>query len=294
VPKSASVGSASSRRGWLALVVTLLAVVPGADAGADEPDAAVWFPSGAGSVTAGTYPEGTLHVGVVAGSETDRTYLRFGLDGGDPSSAVLTIPIDPDAGTFSPEAAAVAACAVPGGVEDGATTPPAVDCDGAPLATVADGDAPTLTVDVTSLLAGDELHVALVPVVEPGASWHVGFTTADLAVTRSSPPPASPASPPASPPAATPTTVSTPATIAVAPAPLPTPASSGATVAEQASPPTTIAPPAAVPVVPLGTATGGGFRYPIVFALPLILLVAIGLLGDGLTRPVRVAAEGRA
>ena len=81
-PKNTSVMSAARRRaGWFALVLALVAVVPGS-AAADAPGGEAWFTSGVGTVLAAAYPEGTLHVGVLAGTETDRTYLRFdGLDG---------------------------------------------------------------------------------------------------------------------------------------------------------------------------------------------------------------------
>ena len=291
-PNKVSVMSGSWRRArWLALVLALVAVVPGS-AGAEAPGAEAWFPSGVGTVTAAAYPEGTLHVGTLAGTETDRTYLRFdGLDD-DLTSVVLTIPLAADAGTIGAEAAVVAACAVPGGLEGVPETPPEVDCGGAPAAVFAPGDQPTLTVDVTSLVVGDSVSLALVPGDE-GATWHVGFDSTereggappDLAVETAAPATGRPSTSTTvgpsfvSPPSANPS-------ISLPEVTVPAAASPGSAIAEQAAP----LPPAVVPATPV-VSTGGGFDYPIVFGLPLVLLVVIAIAGEGLTRPVRLREE---
>ena len=44
--------------------------------------------------------------------------------------------------------------------------------------------------------------------------------------------------------------------------------------------------PAPLPVTPAAQVAGGGFHYPIVFVLPLVLLVLGGYLGRALTQPV--------
>ena len=291
LPNKVSVVSGSRRRaGWLAAVLALVAIVPGS-AIADAPGAEVWFPSGIGSVTAAAYPEGTLHVGTFAGTETDRTYLRFDDLGDDVTSAVLTIPLAADAGTTSAETAVVAACAVPGGLDGTPDTPPEVDCEGAPIAVFATDGGPSLTVDVTSLVVGGSLAVALVP-GDQGATWHVGFDStareggapADLAV-RTRPVASSPS---------TPTTVrpsvvappSSPPSISLPDVTVPAAASPGSAIAEQAAPQA----PAVVAATPM-VATGGGFDYPIVFGLPLVLLVVLAVAGEGLTRPVRLREE---
>jgi hypothetical protein len=290
-PNKVSVMSGSPRRWWLALVLALVTVVPGS-AGADAPGAEAWFPSGIGTVTAAAHPEGTLHVGTLAGTETDRTYLRFdGLDE-DTTSAVLTIPVAADAGTTGAETAVVAACAVPGGFDGVPDTPPEVDCEGATVAVLVAGEVPTLTVDVTSLLVGDSLSVALVP-GDAGGTWHVGFDSTerdggappDLAVETAAPA-AGPSTPTtvrpsfAAPPSVTPSIARPQVTVPAA-------ASPGSAIAEQAAPP---APAAAVPTTPVAS-TGSGFDYPIVFALPLVLLVVIAVAGEGLTRPIRLREE---
>ena len=291
-PNKVSVMSGSRRRWWLALVLALVTVVPGS-AGADAPGAEAWFPSGIGTVTAAAYPEGTLHVGALAGTETDRTYLRFDGVDDDLTSAVLTIPLAADAGTTSTESAVVAACAVPGGFDGSPDTPPEVECEGAAVAVLAGAtDAPTLTVDVTSLVVGDSLSVALVPGDE-GGTWHVGFDSTEREggappelVVETAPPAAAPSSPTTIRP--TPVEPQSPApSIALPQVTVPTAASPGSAIAEQAAP----APPAAVvPTTPVAS-TGGGFDYPIVFALPLVLLVVIAVAGEGLTRPIRLREE---
>jgi hypothetical protein len=290
MPNTMSVMSGSRRRWWwLALVLAMVAIVPGG-AVADAPGGEAWFSSGIGTVTAATYPEATLHVGAIGGVETDRTYLRFDdVGGGDGvAAAVLTIPIAADAGTSAPEAAVVAACAVPGGLDGQPDTPPEVDCEGAPLATVTPD---ALTVDLTGLVEGDTVTVALVPIE---GTWHVGFDSiereggrpADLAVTAptpeatTGPPVAAPSTPVAPPPS------SSSPTVALPPITVPPAASPGSAIAEQATP----APVAVAPATQV-VSTDGGFDYPVVFALPLVLLVVIGVAGEGLTKPVRLRDE---
>jgi hypothetical protein len=68
---------------------------------------------------------------------------------------------------------------------------------------------------------------------------------------------------------------------------LPPPAAVGATIADEAA----ASPPSVITAVTSGGSTG--FRYAAVFALPLVLLIVIGVAGDGLTRPVRLREELR-
>jgi hypothetical protein len=72
--------------------------------------------------------------------------------------------------------------------------------------------------------------------------------------------------------------------VALPPITVPPPSAAGQSIADQA-----VQPPPVLPVA--GTIAPHGFRYPIVFGLPLALLVVIGLAGDGLTRPVRLREE---
>ena len=299
----------SGSRARLALLVAVVAGAVAAPAGAEDsapvpPTAEAWYPSGIGTVAAPLRPEGTLHVGVAAGQETDRTYLRFdvsdAIGGADVDGVRLTVPIAVDDGTQAPGTAAILACDVSGTVVDGAGDDlPEAACDGAPTATFVGGDAPAFTVDLPPP-TGDEIQVALVPA--GGDTWHVAFDsrTRDggrpAAVVVSSPPVASPTP---APPTPTPTTRPDPAAAPPDAAPIsrespnlaapdltPDPVSPGRVVADEAA-----APPTAVSAVPAGGSSP--FRYPAVFALPLALLVVLGLAGDGLTRPVRLGTEVR-
>ena len=282
-----------SRARW-AVVAVLLALVLGPAAAADEtspssPTAAAWHPTGVGQLTAPTYAEGTLHVGAALGQETDRTYLRFELgsvpDGADVEGVTVTVPVDPDAGTSAPETAVILGCAVPDGFDPEAAEPATAACEGAPEATFAAGDAPTFTLALPAPADGAALDVALVP--GGGDSWHVGFTTATAVVaydlpTTATPATTTPARPPAQP-SFLPPTGREP--VALPPMTVAPPAASGGAIADEAAAST----PAAVTSVPTGGSAG--FRYAAVFALPLALLVVGAVLGDGLTRPVRLRED---
>ena len=267
-------------------------------AGADETTAASpavegWYPSGVGAVMAPTYPEGTLHVGAIAGQESDRTYLRFEL--GAPQDAqltiaTLTIPVAADAGTMSPEDADIRACAVPEGFTSGDDPAPEVDCDRSADAAFVAGDTPVFTVDVSTLVVDGHVDLALVPA--GGDAWHVGFdstsreggspATVVAAFTPADPSPAVPA------PTAGGRSSSRPTFAAPAP-PVRPPvlAAPRAPVAVGGA----IAGVAGQQVEPTSDTDGGGFRYPGVFALPLALLLVVAIAGDGLTRPVRLRGE---
>ena len=295
----AKMPAVSGLRARWAVPAAVLALLAASAAGADEtgavrPAAAAWYPSGVGTVIAATYPEGTLHVGAAAGQETDRTYLRFELpavpDDAYLQAIAIAIPVRADAGTSAPEAAVLLGCAVPGGFDPDASTPPAVDCDGAPEATFLAGDAPAFSLSLPAPSRATHVDVALVP--GGGDTWHVGFDGPDgdgaptmvatydepaprattTVANRDVPPPTQ--SPPDRP-------------VALPPPPLtPPPVASGAAVADES---TQAAPtPAAAP---LPVSTTPGFRYTAIFLLPLALLVVVGLLGDGLTRPIRLRED---
>lgn len=282
--------------------VVLAALAPGA-AGASAPATPVaeaWYPSGVGQVAALVYPNDTLHVGMAAGQESDRTYLRFDLPS-RPEEAVLdgvtvTIPIAADAGTLAAENAVIRACAVPGGFEEeGDASPPEVDCEAGVDAVFAEGETPTFTVEVGSLVKGDTVDLAFVP--DGGDTWHVGFDSRSreggnpptVRVTYSSrvtpttdtdstfaDPPNHPADFPNQP------TLGLPSL----PEPTPTPgrASTGGAIADRAQ----LSRPSALTSTPV---RDGRFRYTAIFGLPLALLIAVAVSGDGLTRPVRLRRE---
>ena len=282
-----------SRARWAVLAV-VLAVLLGPAVGADETSpapasAAAWHPSGVGALTAPTYAEGTLHVGAALGQETDRTYLRFELgsvpDDADVEEITVTVPVDPEAGTASAETAVILGCAVPDGFDPEAAEPAPVECDGAPEATFVAGAAPSFTLSLPAPTDGVGLDVALVP--GGGDSWHVGFTTATAVVSYDLPATTAPTTRPVRQtvqPSFSQPTGREP--IALPPITAAPPAASGGAIADEAAAP----PPAAVTGVPIG-GSSSGFRYAAIFALPLALLVVGGLLGDGLTKPVRLREE---
>jgi len=280
-----------SRGRWLVLAVALAPLLA-SPARAEEtapaaPVAAAWHPMGVGAVTAATYPEGTLHVGAALGTETDRTYLRFEMpslpDDADAGDVMVSIAADAEAGTSSPETAVVLGCAVPGGFDPEAAEPAEVDCEGAPEATFADGTF-ILTLEAP---AGDSIDVALVP--GGGDTWHVGFAEDGVDARVSYDVPAASTTSTTRAQASPPPTYAAPGTgtpLAIPPITLPPPAAVGGAIDEAAS-----AAPVVSPTVAAPTASGGGFRYAAVFALPLVLLVLVALIGDGLTRPVRLREE---
>lgn len=253
------------------------------------------------------YPAGTLHVGVEAGLEEARTYLKVNL-GTVPSGATLTggtltLPIGPSGdGTASPETAKVVACRVTGSfatAEGSSAPPPPVDCGTTTTAHYAAGPPAVLTVDLTPFTArwatGEaNAGIALLPVTDaPSATtWDLAFSARTR--TGSTVPPASatlrydpaPSEPevtePSPPDLGTVDTVADLGTIA------------GPVDTSVALPSATPAPIAQIigqsrrPTVPVAEVSGGGpgFAYPIVLALPLLLLALGGYLGWVLTRPV--------
>lgn len=281
-----------SRARW-AVLAAVLAVTLASTAHAEESSpsgssAAAWHPSGVGTVTAPTYPADTLHVGTALGQETDRTYLRFDPvslpDDAEVDVVTVTIAVDPDAGTSSPETAVILGCAMPDGFDPDGSAPSAVECDGAPEATFVAGTAPAFTLSLPAPLDGAALDVALVP--GGGDTWHVGFTEATAVVVYDLPArtTATTTRPrPTVQPAFNAPTGSEP--IALPPMTIAPPAATGGAIADEAA----ASAPAAVTGVPVSGSSG--FRYAAIFGLPLALLVLVALLGDGLTRPVRLRED---
>lgn len=262
-----------------------------------------WYavtPSGGvpGGPSVNPYPEGTLHVGVAAGREESRSYIALDLasvpDGATVTAATLVLPVDVDGGTRSPEAASVRVCraAAPASAAAGSTSaPPPADCS---LSTSAAYVAARslFEADLGPLLDVLDGGLAIVPAAAGGnGTWHVAFqggsrgptriiaelSVAEVATTAPAPPtPFFDAAPLG---AATHPEFTTPApVIGLGPPPssaggvIPTP------VAGRPAPPRFLPVPAA--------ADGDGFRYSVVFALPLVLLVGVPYFGHALTAPV--------
>lgn len=281
------------------------------------------LPTGCADLTGAPspYSADTLHVGVQGGTEEARTYLQLDLaalpSGTTPTAGTLLLPVATGSndGTRAPASAKMQACAVKAAVqdEDGSfAKPPEADCEtaSAPATFVpAAGTNPAaFTVDLAALTAAwatgtTQGAVALLPAKEtaPTDSWHVAFSarartgagvvpisasiafvgsltsTSDEASVSVPPPPFEPAPTTALPPAfdaGVETTFAAPEMVSAPLLPAP--------VAQAA--PAAVAAGAAQQVVPVASIVQGGFRYPAVFLLPLLLAIGAGWLGRALTR----------
>ena len=248
------------------------------------------------------YPAGTLHVGVTAGLEDSRTYLKLDLGaipaGGRARGGTLTLAVAPASdGSVRPEAAQVVACWVNDPftpVEGSLAPPPSVDCSNPAPATYVPGPPAVMTVDLANFAArwatGEANNgIALVPAADraPNTTWHVAFSAGTArASLEYDPAPAAPVSEPPPPIVEEPGFVDLDFDSGLGPvAPVlalpPPPASPAAAIVAQAETPETFAP---------AFVTGGpGFAYPVVMAIPLLLLILGGYLGWALTQPVAQA-----
>jgi hypothetical protein len=185
------------KRGFvLAIAFTALLFVPLGGARADTTTArateSAWYrppptcvlPIGCGPTESvpplSTYPAGTLHVGLTAGVEDSRSYIKLDL-GALPSGArvrggKLTVPLaDSSAGTASPETAQAIACWVnvpftP--VEGSLAPPPSIDCSNPTSVAYVPGPPAAITVDLANVAArwrAGETNNGLALVPAPGA-----------------------------------------------------------------------------------------------------------------------------
>jgi hypothetical protein len=269
------------------------------------------------------YPAKTLHAGAAGGQEESRTYLTLNLTalpgGTSLTGGTLRLPIGTEQeGSLAPDSATLQACAVTGSfkddVEGASTAPPAIDCKKATAPAkyvAAAGSAPAMyTVDLTPFASAWTLGAAtqgivLMPATDTaaGSTWHATFSAHDRDV-----------------PAAQRITalvsygsaagdISTPFEDTTAPAA----AETGTGSASFAAPPLapvatnqvpTSSVPQTTPVIapqappeptvqqfqPQAAVTVGGFAYPGVFLLPILIAVACGWLGRALTRDLQPAA----
>ena len=175
-------------RRWLGVACAAVALVPffaspgraATESATLRPTADAWYatspvcaqlPVGCGSGPATTgYPEGTLHVGATGGQEAARAYVTFstaGLSAASLVSALLTLPVDLDAGSNAPETASVSVCLVPGGLATPApATAPVADCSVSSVGSYLPGPPATVEVDLApfaSRLSTGSLTVAVLP-----------------------------------------------------------------------------------------------------------------------------------
>lgn len=266
------------------------------------PDAPVALPS--------QYPAGTLHVGVSGGLEESRTYLTLDL-ATIPTDQIITggvlkLPLaaEPEAGVVAPETATLRACLVEDfvidGVEGEPTGAPTVDC--------------SISSDAEFVAAGDEelaaYRIDLEPFAEswssqgaaslalvageapaPSEAWHAAFSRRDReGATERARIVADFELGPAVAPSADDGLVD-PAPTAVGSFVIPVDASASFAVPPLDAPPVAPSPsedaPAAVvtaQTTPIVSVVVGGFAYPVIFVLPLLVGFVAAWTGRAFTR----------
>ena len=270
------------------------------------------------------YPEDTLHVSVSGGQETARTYVAFPTflpSGGRFVGGTMELPLDiePTSGSVSPETADFVACLsstkfkpVRGSFEQ----PPKIECETRKAAVYNAEDA-VFTVDLRPFAEHwkkDESALALVPskaALERGDTWHAVYPAGEESGEPTGEPPAEEEPPPQisvtleyETDAATTgidssfdlgtDTAAEPADPGGSFASSSGPslddgtgftAAQGSTEVPEATTPTELPPEEAAPVASFVEGFAGpGFAYPIVWALPLLILVGLGAVGRALTK----------
>jgi hypothetical protein len=265
-------------------------------------------PAVSGMVVTNPYPAGTLHVGWAGGQETARSVLAFPVDGvaGTLIAAVLDVPLDVSAtdGSAQPETAKVQVCLVTGDIvaaQGSVATPPSTSCTEHALLTYVATPAPHLTGSLAALLPGlpTTSGIALLPDASAAQTdaWHVTFSAHDrtpattgparLTVTTST---GQVVDEPLLPPVAAPPAAAVTGGLAAAP----TGVGSGPALA---APPAVTAPVVMAPVspelaapvtgaasVPVARTVTIGYAYPVVWLLPLGLLMVVPMVARALTR----------
>lgn len=273
------------------------------------------------SATQNAYPAGTVHVGILAGQETDRTYIAFDTSqlpsSGPVAGVTLTLPVGgADSGTVNASAADLEACWVttPFDTVYGSTDPPpTIDCKKPAAAMYAVDPSPHYSLDITGFFARwmsgtPNNGIALVPAGDssPSADWQVALAagpqsapsgidpiTATVAIDGSPTTTlrpnggGSPASPPsiAPPPGGAPTGTALPAAAATV---LPAASRSG----QMLAPPPRLASPQRgfIPAgpAPLEMASKFSYQYPVVWLTPLALILGAAYVLNVMRRPVVV------
>ncbi|MPY80208.1 MAG: hypothetical protein GEV04_17465 [Actinophytocola sp.] len=269
------------------------------------------------------YPKNTLHVGISGGTPTSATYIELDIFSAQiPAESVftagtLTLPVDmePTDGSLRQDAATLRVCQVTGffsDVEASPKKPPDTDCTTSANAVYSADPEPAFTVDLAPFLDGwsDGVTPALAILPAPEAkqkseTWHVAFfgkrygadqqedvpgavengdphpITAKLnyeeedddttTTTTPPPPPVSGFVPPPapSPPPVGPIEAVTPEPVDIAPV------SEVEPQPEPTQPPEPVAAPEFIRV---------GYKYPVAWLMPLLLLVGFAVTGHSLTR----------
>lgn len=276
---------------------------------------------GAGQKPPSPYAPDTLHIGVAAGQEQDRTYLQLDLTmlpaGTKPVGGQLRLPVatGPQDGTRASETASLQACLVADAFADAdgsVAEPPKVDCGAVSTAAVfvpAAGAVPAaFTVDLTDLAdawakGGQPGSLALLPGKDVAAtdSWQVAIS----ARARSGPGVAkitaalsfvalavNGANPPA---------VAAPVDSGYAAAPPFSPGTNSDVVASPSVQIQTLTAPAPAPGVarlapvlvatalPSAAVVPHGFKYPGVFLLPILMIGAATWVARAMTRDLAMS-----
>lgn len=268
------------------------------------------------------YPKNTLHVGVSSGTPTAATFIELDLFSATiPPDAVittgtLTLPVDmePSDGTLRQDMAKLRVCQVTdffSAAKASPQEPPETDCKAASAnATYSAKPAPTFHVDLEPFLEGwaqgDAAALAIMPApkaVKDSETWHVAFFGKDYGADQQDDAPASvengdpkpitaklsyqsdePVIPPPPP----------PPEIGIAPPPVPSappvspidatlPEPGGPAPAPEVEPPSESAEPPPQPVAAPEFITVG-YKYPIAWLMPLLLLIGFAMTGHSLTR----------
>lgn len=263
------------------------------------------------------FPAGTLHVGLSAGQETARSYLALPFSGalGTITSGSLSVPLDTSAtdGSSNPTSAKVQVCLTSAtftAVEGSFEPPPKVDCSTAAPAAYVDKPQPHLQADLGSLASALSTATGLVLLPDktkaaPSDSWRIVFsahTRTDAAKTPPAMATVSVAEPPATSPDQQPV-VSLPDNNTSGLGGITPPTGTGFAAGPSAGDlPAVGAPAVTAPVVtaPAGSAPGPagrtvtvGYAYPVVWLLPLALLLLVPLVARALTRDLMPATASR-
>jgi hypothetical protein len=236
------------------------------------------------------FPAGTLHVGITAGEEQARTYIKLALDsipfGAKLQGGTLSLPVaDMNAGTIDASSAMIDACFMVqdfhGGDAGVVAAPPEPDCTtSAPAHLITQQNAQTFTVDLRPFAerwSGGETNNGIALLATEAAkaaraTWEVAISGKGSAGPQ----------------------IKAELNFTVPPEPVftPEPAPEPVFVPPQLVPPPTAPVQAAPPVVqppvvqPPVAITTHGFEYAAIFLLPLAGLAVSGLLGYSLTREV--------
>ncbi|MCW2778743.1 MAG: hypothetical protein JWN17_2468 [Frankiales bacterium] len=263
---------------------------------------------------------GTLHIGVVAGTETARAVLGLpvGMTGVAPTSATLEIPLDVDPADASaaPETAKVLGCLTAAPLTDGEArvdAPPATNCGHVVALTYVARPEPHLQADLKPLLPFLRSATGLVLLPDrarlvPTEAWQAVFSTTHRGDSTKTPPAAFRFVVPAEQSAATPAVPDErPAAPAAAVGVPLLGTSAPIAVAEPELGGTTDAPPAAAPAVAdqipavlapvadtvaLQKTIRVGYAYPGVWLLPLAMLIVVPLVGRALTADLTPSDRG--